>query len=72
MSKYPILSLVTFLPLLGALVVALLEKQTPEAALRFACAAGALAATAPGAQPSLPHKTTSEQNTLPHIIGELL
>lgn len=40
----------------GALVVALLEKQTPEAALRFACAAGALAATAPGAQPSLPHR----------------
>lgn len=38
----------------GALVVALLEKQPPERALRFACAAGALAATKPGAQPSLP------------------
>lgn len=38
----------------GALVVALLEKQPPERALRFACAAGALAATKAGAQPSLP------------------
>jgi ribokinase len=38
----------------GALVVALLEKMPPEAALRFACAAGACAATKPGAQPSLP------------------
>ncbi|KAF0182450.1 MAG: ribokinase [Hyphomonadaceae bacterium] len=38
----------------GALVMALLEKQPPEQALRFACAAGALAATKPGAQPSLP------------------
>jgi len=45
----------------AALVVALLEKQTPEAALRFACAAGALAATAPGAQPSLPQRADVDQ-----------
>lgn len=38
----------------GALTVALLEGQAPEAALKFACAAGALAATRAGAQPSLP------------------
>ncbi len=38
----------------GALVVALLERQPHERALRFACAAGALAAAKPGAQPSLP------------------
>lgn len=38
----------------GALTVALIEGREPEAALRFACAAGALAATRPGAQPSAP------------------
>jgi len=38
----------------AALSVALLEKKTPETALGFACAAGALATTRPGAQPSLP------------------
>ena len=38
----------------GAIVVALLEGMEPEAALRFACTAGALAATRAGAQPSLP------------------
>ncbi|MEO0607129.1 MAG: ribokinase [Pseudomonadota bacterium] len=38
----------------GALAVALGEGQTPESALRFAVAAGALAVTRPGAQPSLP------------------
>ncbi|HZV85436.1 MAG TPA: ribokinase [Brevundimonas sp.] len=38
----------------GAICVALLEGQQPAAALRFACVAGALAATRPGAQPSLP------------------
>jgi ribokinase len=38
----------------GALTVALLEGQPPAAALAFACAAGALAATRAGAQPSLP------------------
>lgn len=38
----------------AALTLALLEGRTTEAALAFACAAGALAATRPGAQPSLP------------------
>ena len=37
-----------------AFVVALLEGQPHAAALAFACTAGALAATRPGAQPSLP------------------
>lgn len=37
----------------GAIVVALLDGMTEDAALHFACAAGALAATRPGAQPSL-------------------
>ena len=40
--------------LVGAITLALLEGQAPEAALKFACAAGALAATRAGAQPSLP------------------
>jgi ribokinase len=38
----------------AALTLALVEGQTPERALRFACAAGAFAATSAGAQPSLP------------------
>ena len=38
----------------AALTVALVEGQEPEAALRFACAAGAAATTQMGAQPSLP------------------
>jgi len=38
----------------GALAVALAEGQPPEQALRFASAAGALAVTRSGAQPSLP------------------
>lgn len=38
----------------GAVVVALLEGMEPADALRFACAAGALAATQAGAQSSLP------------------
>lgn len=38
----------------AALVVALLRGQDKEEALAFACAAGALAASRPGAQPSLP------------------
>ena len=38
----------------AALTVALIEGQTDATALRFACAAGALAATTAGAQPSLP------------------
>ena len=44
----------------GAIVVALLEGMEAEAALRFACAAGALAATRPGAQPSLPTRAEVE------------
>ncbi len=44
----------------GAICVALLENMEPEAALRFACAAGALAATRPGAQPSLPTRDEVE------------
>jgi ribokinase len=44
----------------GAICVALLEGMEPEAALTFACAAGAIAATRPGAQPSLPTRAEVE------------
>jgi ribokinase len=44
----------------GAICVALLEGMEPEAALRFACAAGAIAATRPGAQPSMPTRAEVE------------
>lgn len=44
----------------AALTLALLERRPPEAALAFACAAGALAATGPGAQPSLPGRAEVE------------
>jgi ribokinase len=44
----------------GAIVVALLKGLAPDAALAFACAAGALAATRPGAQPSLPSRAEVE------------
>jgi len=44
----------------GAICVALLEGMEPEAALRFACAAGAIAAMRPGAQPSLPTRIEVE------------
>ncbi|HYD44005.1 MAG TPA: ribokinase [Phenylobacterium sp.] len=44
----------------AALAVALLESRSPDAALAFACAAGALAATAAGAQPSLPARAAVE------------
>lgn len=44
----------------GAICVALLEGMSAEAALRFACAAGALAATRAGAQPSLPTRAEVE------------
>lgn len=44
----------------GAIVVALLEGLAPDAALDFACTAGALAATRPGAQPSLPSRAEVE------------
>ena len=41
----------------AALTVALVEGQSPADALRFACAAGAVAATRIGAQPALPHRS---------------
>lgn len=44
----------------GAIVVALLEGMEANAALDFACAAGALAATRAGAQPSLPTRREVE------------
>ena len=44
----------------GALSVALAEGREPEAALRFASAAGALAVTRAGAQPSLPRRDQVE------------
>lgn len=44
----------------AALCVALLDGRPPEAALRFALAAGALTCTRPGAQPSLPRRAAVE------------
>lgn len=44
----------------GAIVVAMLDGMEPKAALEFACAAGALAATRAGAQPSLPTRDEVE------------
>ena len=41
----------------AALTVALVEGQAPEKALQFACAAGSIAATKMGAQPSLPMRS---------------
>lgn len=45
----------------AALTLALVEGQVPQRALEFACAAGALATTTPGAQPSFPwrHEVTA-------------
>ena len=40
----------------AALTVALVEGQSPQEALEFACAAGAVATTRMGAQPSLPQR----------------
>ncbi|MBI1735149.1 MAG: ribokinase [Candidatus Rokubacteria bacterium] len=45
----------------GALAVALAERQPPERALRFACAAAALTCTRRGAQPSLPMRDEVER-----------
>ena len=45
----------------AALLVALLEKQAPAAALAFACAAGAATAMVAGAQPSLPTRGAVER-----------
>ncbi len=44
----------------AALTLALLEDLEPGAALKFACATGACAATRAGAQPSLPVRTAVE------------
>ena len=44
----------------GDITVALLEGMEPSDALRFACAAGAVAATRAGAQPSLPTRDEVE------------
>lgn len=44
----------------AALTIALLEGATPQQALDFACAAGALATTRHGAQPSLPYREEVE------------
>lgn len=44
----------------GAITVALLEGMEPADALKFACAAGAMAATRPGAQSSLPTREEVE------------
>ena len=44
----------------GAITVALLEGMEPAEALTFACAAGAVAATRPGAQSSLPTRDEVE------------
>ena len=44
----------------GAITVALLDGMEPKDALDFACAAGALAATRAGAQPSLPTRDEVE------------
>jgi ribokinase len=45
----------------AALTVAIIEGQEPADALRFACAAGAAAATKAGAQPSLPFRKDVEK-----------
>ena len=44
----------------AAITVALLEGMDPAEALKFACAAGAFAATRPGAQPSAPERADVE------------
>lgn len=44
----------------AALTLALVERRTPHDALSFACAAGALAATRAGAQPSMPRRAEVE------------
>jgi ribokinase len=44
----------------GGLAVALVEGQRLEAAIRWGAAAGALSATRPGAQPSMPSRAEIE------------
>ena len=50
----------------GALAVALAEGQELAGALRFACAAGALATTKRGAQPSLPRREAVDEFLAQH------
>jgi ribokinase len=45
----------------AALTLALIEGQSPQDALRFACAAGAAATTKAGAQPSMPDRAAVER-----------
>lgn len=45
----------------AALALALVEGMAPQMALAFACAAGALATTQPGAQPSFPWRQDVQQ-----------
>ncbi len=45
----------------AALTVALVEGMPPQRALEFACAAGSIAATGRGAQPSMPDRVTLER-----------
>lgn len=44
----------------AALTLALIEGQSPRDALKFACAAGAVATTRPGAQPAMPDRAAVE------------
>lgn len=55
----------------GALGVSLAENQPLEAAIAFACAAGAIAASRPGAQPSMPLRgdVTRLVSTRPDVNG---
>ena len=54
----------------GAITVALLEGMDPAEALTFACAAGALAATRAGAQPSLPTRAEVEALVAAHLEAQ--
>ncbi len=45
----------------AALTLALIEGQAPREALKFACAAGAIATTRAGAQPSMPDRAAVER-----------
>jgi len=56
----------------AALTLAIVEGQTPQAALDFACAAGACAATRAGAQPSLPLRAEVEALLRQSNTGEKL
>ncbi len=44
----------------AALTLSLIEGQPPQDALKFACSAGAIATTRPGAQPSMPDRAAVE------------